>query len=63
MNDNTLEQNFTLLEEILEKLDDPGLSLEASFDEYKRGMEILKNCKEAIDRVEKKIMVLGEEEA
>ena len=56
----SLEENFQALEGILEQLEEEELSLEDSFALYKTGMEKLKACNDAIDRVEKKVLLLTE---
>ncbi len=55
----TIEEGFACLEEILEKLEDPDISLEASFESFERGMKVLKAVSGKIDAVEKKVMVLN----
>ncbi len=55
-----LEEAFESLDDIIERLEDPEISLEDSFTEYQKGMELLKRCNEAVDTVEKKIRVLEE---
>lgn len=57
----SLEENFAKLEETLEKLEQDDLSLEESFAAYAKGMELLKQCNEEIDKVEKRVLVLSEE--
>ncbi len=57
----SLEENFAKLEETLEKLEQDELSLEESFAAYAKGMELLKQCNEEIDKVEKKVLMLSEE--
>lgn len=56
-----LEKAFGEIEEILEKLGDRDVSLEDSFVLYRQGMELLKQCNERIDRVEKQMLQLDEE--
>ena len=52
------------MEETLDLLEEGELSLEESFQLYKKGMELVKTCGEKIDRVEKQVMILsGEEES
>ena len=41
-------------------LEREDISLEESFKEYQKGMELLKKCSETIDRVEKKVLILNE---
>lgn len=56
----SIEESFSKIEEIIEKLEDPEISLEASFQEYQTGMKLLKDCDKQIEKVEKKILVLEE---
>ncbi|MDD3204431.1 MAG: exodeoxyribonuclease VII small subunit [Lachnospiraceae bacterium] len=56
----SLEEAFAQLNETIEKLESQDISLEDSFQSYKKGMEILKFCNETIDRVEKKVLVIDE---
>ncbi len=62
--DKTIEQIFEELDQILEKLEAPGTTLEESFVYYETGMKLVKACGEKIDKVEKRIMILqgGEDE-
>lgn len=57
----SLEEKFAKLEETLNKLESEELSLEDSFRIYKEGMELLKQCNEDIDKVEKQVMQLNAE--
>lgn len=59
--ENSLEENFKGLEEILERLDSEDISLEDAFRAYSSGMELLKLCNDQIDRVEKQVLKLTEE--
>ena len=56
-----LEEAFEQLNQIVDKLESPELSLEESFQSYERGMRLLKQCNDTIDRVEKKVQVLNSE--
>lgn len=56
----TLEESFTLLDQLAEKLESRDISLEESLRLYKQGMELLKDCSEKIDTVEKKILQVNE---
>ncbi len=55
-----LEEGFALLEEAVTKLEQEDISLEEAFTVYSQGMEILKKCNDAIDIVEKKVLVINE---
>ena len=56
----TLEENFSALENVIKNLEDREISLEDSFKEYQKGMELIKRCSETIDRVEKKMLQISE---
>lgn len=57
----SLEENFTRLEDAIDRLGDDGLPLEEAFQMYSLGMTILKECNDQIDRVEKQVLKLTEE--
>ncbi len=59
-NDFNLEEAFAMLEETVARLEGEDISLEESFLEYQKGMELLKKCNDAIDQVEKKVLLLNE---
>lgn len=61
MKEQTLEQAFEELDSVIETLQKRDLALEKSFELYQKGMELLKNCNEKLDRVEKDVMVMNEE--
>ena len=56
--DMTLEEMLGALEECVEKMEQGELTLEQSFEAFKEGMELVKNCNESIDRVEKEVVKL-----
>lgn len=60
----SLEESFERLDDIIGQLQEGEMSLEDSFKKYEEGMKLIKNCSDAIDKVEKKLIVLenGEEE-
>ena len=57
----SLEENFSEMEELIEQLEVEDISLEDAFTAYSKGMNVLKQCNEQIDRVEKQVMKLNEE--
>lgn len=59
-NERSLEETFELLEEKLTCLESEDISLEDSFKIYQEGMELLKQCHEKIDYVEKKVLEINE---
>ncbi|MGN0347848.1 MAG: exodeoxyribonuclease VII small subunit [Lachnospiraceae bacterium] len=56
----TLEENFKELEETIHQLEGKDVSLEQSFELYKKGMDLVKTCNGQIDQVEKQILQLKE---
>lgn len=58
----TLEESLEELGEIIKQLEEEDISLESSFQLYSKGMKLLKNCNDSIDKVEKKIIVLQAED-
>lgn len=56
----SLEQAFEQLEDVIERMQDNEISLEDAFLEYEHGMKLLKQCNEAIDRVEKQVLKISE---
>ena len=59
--EKTLEEAFTELDGLAEKLEDRETSLEDSFRFYRQGMELLKFCSEKLDTVEKKMLQINED--
>ena len=59
--EETLEEVFAQLDDLAEKLEDKGTSLEDSFNLYKQGMELLKFCSDKLDTVEKKMLQMTED--
>ena len=57
----SLEEAFTRLQETIENLEKDDITLEQSFQEYQKGMLLVKKCNEIIDEVEKKVLVLNED--
>ena len=61
LEEKTLEEAFTELDVLAEKLEDRETSLEDSFRFYRQGMELLKFCSEKLDTVEKKMLQINED--
>ena len=59
--EQTIEEAFEELDALAEKLEDRETSLEESFALYKKGMELLKQCSEKLDTVEKKMLQMNED--
>lgn len=61
MSEQTIEQLFEQLDDIVTNMEGENVSLEESFQLYHKGMDLLKICNDKIDTVEKKMMVLDED--
>ena len=61
LEEKTLEEAFTELDGLAEKLEDRETSLEDSFRFYRQGMELLKFCSEKLDTVEKKMLQINDD--
>ena len=57
----SLEQTLEELDETIAKLQSQEVSLEDSFELYKKGMDYVKLCNETIEQVEKKVLMLNQE--
>ena len=57
----SIEEAFEQIEEKVNALENPDISLEDAFARYKEGMELLKLCNASIDAVEKKVKAINEE--
>lgn len=52
---------MTKLEQIVSELESGKLPLESSLDKFEEGVKLYKNCKEFIQKAEKKIKILTDE--
>ena len=56
----TVDETFAALDEMAEKLESGDVSLEESFSIYQEGMRLLKDVSEAIDGIEKQMLLLSD---
>ena len=64
MSDNktiSLEERFEHIEEIIDKMEAGDVSLDASFELYKNGLEEIKAANAMLDDMEKTMLVLNED--
>ena len=54
----TLEERFANIESILEQMEKEDISLDQSFELYKKGLGEIKAANELLDTVEKEMLVL-----
>lgn len=57
----TVEEAFQELDEMVKKMESNEISLDESFQLYNEGMKLLKYCNDKIDKVEKKMLMIGED--
>ena len=56
-----LEEILVKLEETISNLEREDISLEDSFNEYQKGMEMVKLCNTTIDKIEKDVLLIMED--
>lgn len=57
----SLEEAFAQIEEVIAHLETEEITLEQSFQEYNRGMQLLQHCNASIDQIEKKVLQINED--
>ncbi len=58
---DVLESNFEELDKIIEQMESGELSLDESFELYKKGIKLVQNCNDSINKVEKEMQIISEE--
>ena len=59
----TIEESLEKLDKIVSQLEDGSLSMNEAFKLYKEGVQLVNNCNNMLDKVEKQLVVLnGSEE-
>lgn len=54
----TIEENFEKIEQIISRMEKEEVSLEQSFELYHQGLQLVKECNDKIDMVEKQIKLV-----
>lgn len=54
-----IEELFEEIEEVIDHLENPDVTLEDSFGKYQEGIKLLKQCNDKIDYIEKEMIVLN----
>ena len=67
MNDNesreqSIEESLARIDEILEKMESEETGLEETFRLYEQGLKLIRHAEAGIDKVEKQIRIISEEE-
>ena len=55
-----LEERFAAIESILDQMEDENVTLDESVELYKKGMEQMKAANQALDQIEKAMLVMNE---
>ena len=55
-----LEERFAAIELILDQMEDENVTLDEAFELYKKGMEQMKAADQALDQIEKAMLVMNE---
>lgn len=58
----SIEKAFENLDGIIEKLEDENTKLSDSIALYAKGVKLLNDCKQSLDRIEKEMIILDSEE-
>lgn len=57
-----MEDKFEQIQTIIETLEQPATPLAESLKLYTQGVKLLKECNDELDKVEKQLIILDEEE-
>ena len=55
-----IEDNFEQLEDIISKMQSDRITLEQSFELYNKGLSLVQNCNNQIEKIEKQIKIIEE---
>lgn len=55
----SIEDAFAQIRDLLAEMDQEDVTLEKSFENYEKGMKLIRYCNDKIDRVEKKVQKMN----
>lgn len=55
-----IQDNFEQLEDIISKMQSDRITLEQSFELYNKGLSLVQDCNNQIDKIEKQIKIIEE---
>ena len=58
----TIEKAFSDIEGIIEKMEDEDIALDESMKLYNEGVKLLKYCNDTLDKTEKELIILKNED-
>lgn len=53
-----IDEGFTKLDEIIKQLEQEDIKLSDAVTLYTKGVEVLKECRDSLDQVEKELIIL-----
>lgn len=59
--DKSFEEVLIELEDLVSKLENKEISLEDAVSTYKKGIDLINNCNEKLDKIEKEIKIVQEQ--
>lgn len=62
-NNKSIEENFEQINQIISKMQSEEITLGESFEFYKQGLELVKDCNNQIEKIEKEMIIIEEESA
>ena len=57
---STLEESLQSLESLLDRMENGGLSLEESLNEFEQGIKLIQSCQKSLTEAEQKVEILLE---
>ena len=57
---NTIEENFEEIQKIITAMQGDEMTMNYSFEHYKKGLELVINFNEQIDKIEKEMQIISE---
>lgn len=63
MSKKSFEASIQALEKVVASLEKDEITLEESIKKYKEGIQLVNSCNETIDKIEKELKIVNEEEA
>ena len=55
----SVEEAFAQIRDLLAEMESEEVSLEKSFENYEKGMKLIRQCNEKIDRLEQKVQKMN----
>lgn len=59
----TIEENFEEIENIIKEMQEEDVTLDKSFELYNNGINLVRDCSAQIDKIEKQIQIINEEQS